>query len=41
MIYYWITSESQILMLMAYAKAHQENLTRAQMEILRALVKDL
>lgn len=40
-IYYWITAEDQILMLLAYAKAKQENLTPAQIEELRILVKDL
>jgi hypothetical protein len=40
-IYYWITADDQILMLIAYAKAVQENLTLAQVETLRALVKDL
>jgi hypothetical protein len=40
-IYYWMTAEDQILMLLAYAKAKQENLTPAQIEELRALVKDL
>ena len=40
-IYYWITVEHQILMLIAYPKAKQENLTPAQVEELRALVKDL
>lgn len=40
-IYYWITADDQILMLIAYAKAVQENLTPTQVEVLRALVKDL
>lgn len=40
-IYYWITAENQILMLLAYAKAKQENLTLAQIEELRVLVKGL
>lgn len=40
-IYYWITADNQILMLIAYAKAAQENLTPTQVEVLRALVKDL
>lgn len=41
MIYYWIAADDQILMLIAYAKTAQENLSSAQIEILRALVKDL
>jgi len=40
-IYYWITAEDQIMMLLAYPKAKQENLTPAQIEELRALVKEL
>ncbi|GAA0778438.1 type II toxin-antitoxin system RelE/ParE family toxin [Castellaniella ginsengisoli] len=40
-IYYWIAADDQILMLIAYAKTAQENLSSAQIEILRALVKDL
>jgi hypothetical protein len=40
-IYYWITAEDQILMLLAYAKAKQENLTPVQIEELRVLVKGL
>jgi len=40
-IYYWITADDQILLLLAYAKAKQENLTPAQVEELRELVKDL
>lgn len=40
-IYYWITAEDQILMLLAYPKAKQENLTPAQIDELRTLVKDL
>ena len=40
-IYYWITAEDQILMLLAYAKAVRDNLTPAQVGTLRSLVKDL
>ncbi|WP_245801131.1 type II toxin-antitoxin system RelE/ParE family toxin [Pollutimonas bauzanensis] len=40
-IYYWITADDQILLLLAYAKAKQGNLTPAQVEVLRELVKDL
>lgn len=39
-IYYWYVSGNQILMLLAYAKNVQENLTPAQMKILRQLVKE-
>ncbi len=40
-IYYWITAEDQIMMLLAYPKAKQENLTPAQIEELRALIREL
>jgi|SRR5690625_232133 len=40
-IYYWLTDDDQILLLLVYAKAKQENLTPAQVDELRALVKDL
>lgn len=39
-IYYWYVSGNQILMLLAYAKNVQENLTSTQVKILRQLVKE-
>jgi hypothetical protein len=38
-IYYWVTSKSQIYMLLAYAKNVQEDLTEEQLRVMRALVK--
>jgi len=38
-IYYWVGARSQIYMLLAYAKNVQENLTEAQLKVLRELVK--
>jgi len=37
-IYYWAVSDSQIFMLLAYAKNERENLTREQIKVLKALV---
>lgn len=39
-IYYWAVSESQIFMLLAYAKNEQENLTREQLKVLKVLVEE-
>lgn len=39
-IYYWYVSGNQILMLLAYAKNVQENLTPEQAKILKQLVKE-
>ena len=39
-IYYWYVSGDQILMLLAYAKNVQDNLTSEQMKTLRQLVKE-
>lgn len=38
-IYYWITEQSQIYLLLIYAKNKQENLTKEQTSILCELVK--
>ena len=38
-IYYWQVSESQIVMLLAYAKNEQDNLTPVQLKVLRKLVE--
>lgn len=38
-IYYWVGAQSQIYMLLAYAKNVQEDLTEQQLRTLRALVK--
>lgn len=38
-IYYWLRDDEQIRMLYAYAKAHQEDLTKAQLEALREVVE--
>jgi hypothetical protein len=40
-IYYWVRSDSQILMLIAYPKSQKDNLTAAETAILRKLVKEL
>ena len=39
-IYYWITAEEQIYMLYAYPKSKQENLTPAQMNVLKKVVDE-
>ncbi len=39
-IYYWAVSESQVFMLLAYAKNEQENLSRDQVKVLKALVEE-
>lgn len=40
-IYYWITEDSQILMLVAYPKSVKDDLTDKETAILRNLVKEL
>jgi hypothetical protein len=39
-IYYWITEEDQIYMLMLYGKSDQADLTSAQARTLRKLVRE-
>lgn len=39
-IYYWRTAENQILMLLVYKKAKQEDLTPAQKRALKAVVEN-
>jgi mRNA-degrading endonuclease RelE of RelBE toxin-antitoxin system len=39
-IYYWVTAADQILMLIAYAKNKQDDLTEAQKQILVKLVEE-
>ena len=39
-IYYWITEDDQIFMLLAYPKSVKENLTDKETAILRQLVKE-
>lgn len=38
-IYYWATSREEIWMLLAYAKAHKEDLTPQQLKLLRRIVE--
>lgn len=40
-IYYWITSDGQILLLTAYAKSERVDLSKEALKIMRKLVKDL
>ncbi len=40
-IYYWVRSDNQILMLVAYPKSQKDNLTATETAILRRLVKEL
>lgn len=40
-IYYWLTDDDQILMLLVYPKNVRDNLSAAELAELRALVKDL
>lgn len=40
-IYYWLRDDGQILMLLAYPKSDQDNLTDQQTATLRKLVKDI
>jgi len=39
-IYYWRVSEQQIFMLLAYAKNEQDNLSSAQLKVLRKRVEE-
>jgi hypothetical protein len=39
-IYYWVTAQNQILMLLAYAKNQQDDLTEEQKQILAKLIFD-
>jgi hypothetical protein len=39
-IYYWVTAQNQILMLLAYAKNQQDDLTEEQKQILVKLIFD-
>lgn len=40
-IYYWLTEDNQILMLVAYPKSVKDNLTDKETAILRNLAKEL
>jgi hypothetical protein len=40
-IYYWVTADEQIIMLVAYPKSAKDNLTDKETTILRDLVKEL
>ena len=40
-IYYWITEDEQILLLVAYPKSTKDNLTDKETAVLRKLVKEL
>lgn len=40
-IYYWLTEDNQIFMLVAYPKSVKDNLTDRETAILRKLVKEL
>lgn len=40
-IYYWLTEDDQLLMLVAYPKSVKDNLTDRETTILRKLVKEL
>ena len=40
-IYYWMCEDGQILMLLAYSKSTQDDLTDQQTTVLRTLVKDI
>lgn len=39
-IYFWIRSEDQVYMLLAYAKSQQADLTRDQIKQLRKIVEE-
>ena len=39
-IYYWMTSSFQILMLYAYSKSKQEDLSRNEIKVLKQLVEE-
>lgn len=40
-IYYWLTEDNQVLMLVAYPKSIKDNLTDKETAILRNIVKEL
>lgn len=40
-IYYWISADRQIYLLIAYPKTHKENLTDAEVATLSNIVKEL
>jgi hypothetical protein len=39
-IYYWVTAQAQVFMLLAYAKNERDDLTAEQLKVLRALVQE-
>lgn len=39
-IYYWATTQGQLLMLLIYAKGEQEDLSPAQVQILKKIVEE-
>ena len=39
-IYYWITADEQIYMLYAYPKSKQENMSPAQIKLLKSVVEE-
>ena len=38
-IYYWAPQQDQIMMLMIYGKSEQDNLTQAQLKVLREIIE--
>ncbi len=40
-IYYWLSADDQIWMLLVYPKNQRDNLSRAQLAELKALIEDL
>jgi len=40
-IYYWLCSDQQIFMLVAYSKSQKDTLTTKEIAVLRTLVKEL
>lgn len=39
-IYYWVTAQDRLLMLLIYAKNVQDNLSPEQLQVLRQIVKE-
>lgn len=39
-IYYWIVSDSEVFMIYAYRKSKQENLSNAQLKLLKQIVEE-
>lgn len=39
-IYYWAVDDDTLFMLLAYGKSNQENLTQAQIQILKKIVEE-